>query len=209
MDQAYNPDYENITVTIQVGDMADKPIKCYRLMGEGAAELKRGDIITVTGSLKNHYQTIEFDQGCTFILVEKAPESPEEPDAASVMITFDDEAKRTVCDASQQIWVENGITVTNDKAGSSSDVAAYTNPVRFYKNSKVTVEYAGMKKLEFACGESKYATALMNSISVDGATVTVSGSIVTVELSAAADSFVIEALSGGQVRVASITVTTG
>ena len=209
VDQAYNPDYENITVTIQVGDMADKPIKCYRLMGEGAAELKRGDIITVTGSLKNHYQTIEFDQGCTFILVEKAPESPEEPDAASVMITFDDEAKRTVCDASQQIWVENGITVTNDKAGSSSDVAAYNNPVRFYKNSKLTVEYAGMKKLEFACGESKYATALMNSISVDGATVTVSGSIVTVELSAAADSFVIEALSGGQVRVASITVTTG
>ena len=66
-----------------------------------------------------------------------------------------------------------------------------------------------MTKLEFACGESKYATALKSSINVTGATVTVSGSVVTVELSAAADSFVIESLTGGQVRVSSITVTTG
>lgn len=57
--------FGNITVTIQYGDKADKPIECYRMKGQGADGLKVGDTITVTGTIKNYNGKIEFDAGCT------------------------------------------------------------------------------------------------------------------------------------------------
>ena len=74
----FNPKYGNITVTIQIGELADKPIKCFRLSGEGAEELKVGDDITVKGILKNYKgKEIEFDQGCQLLghgeIIDQAP----------------------------------------------------------------------------------------------------------------------------------------
>ncbi len=63
----YSEQYGNITVDIQIGDLADQPIQCYRLSGEGVADLKVGDRITVEGTLKNYKGTIEFDKGCQLI----------------------------------------------------------------------------------------------------------------------------------------------
>ena len=63
----YSEDYGNITVNIQVGDLTDQPIQCYRLKGEGAADLKEGDHIAVFGLIKNYKGTIEFDAGCVLI----------------------------------------------------------------------------------------------------------------------------------------------
>jgi hypothetical protein len=63
-----------------------------------------------------------------------------------------------------------------------------------------------MTKIEFTCNNGSYATALKSSITTG--TVTVNGSVVTVELGAAADSYVISSLSGGQVRMDSLTVYT-
>ena len=65
IDSAYSEQYGNVTVTIVVGDMEDKPIQCYRLKGEGADAIKAGDTITVSGILKNYNGTVEFDAGCT------------------------------------------------------------------------------------------------------------------------------------------------
>ncbi len=65
IDTEYSAEYGNITVTIVVAGLADYPIMCYRLTGEGAADLAVGDTITVTGILKNYKGTIEFDAGCT------------------------------------------------------------------------------------------------------------------------------------------------
>ncbi len=67
IDSAYSEQYGNITVTIQVGDLADKPIQCFRLKGEGAADLAVGDVITVVGTIKNYNGTIEFDAGCKLV----------------------------------------------------------------------------------------------------------------------------------------------
>ena len=67
IDTEWNPDYQNITVTIVVAGCEDFPIQCYRLKGEGAADLKVGDAITVEGILKNYKGTIEFDAGCELI----------------------------------------------------------------------------------------------------------------------------------------------
>ncbi len=65
IDTEYSEQYGNITVTIQVGDLAEQPIVCFRLKGEGAETLAVGNTITVTGTLKNYNGTIEFDAGCT------------------------------------------------------------------------------------------------------------------------------------------------
>lgn len=59
---AYSEQYDNITVNIQVGDLADQPIQCYRLVGGSALQI--GDEITVFGAIKNYKGTIEFDKGC-------------------------------------------------------------------------------------------------------------------------------------------------
>ncbi|MCQ2412493.1 MAG: hypothetical protein MJ057_06005 [Sphaerochaetaceae bacterium] len=58
----YSEQYKNITVNIQVGALSDNIIQCYRLSGEGCADLKVGDKITVEGKIKNYKGTIEFDK---------------------------------------------------------------------------------------------------------------------------------------------------
>ncbi len=69
IDTPYSEEYGNITVTIQVGE---KTVQCYRLTGEGAADLKEGDGITVFGRIKNYKGTIEFDKGCRLIPADSA-----------------------------------------------------------------------------------------------------------------------------------------
>lgn len=64
VDTPYSDQYKNVTVTITIQGFEDKPIKCYRLAGEGADGLAVGDTITVTGILANYQGTIEFEQGC-------------------------------------------------------------------------------------------------------------------------------------------------
>ncbi len=66
VDDAYNTQFGNVTVTIQIGELADKQIKCYRLKGEGADIINVGDTITVTGTLTNYKgNSVQFAQGCT------------------------------------------------------------------------------------------------------------------------------------------------
>ena len=119
-------------------------------------------------------------------------------------LTFDDKAKRTVFNSNQQVWVENNITVTNDKAASTNAVADYAKPARFYQGSKLTVTADGgeISKIVFDCNSSSYATALKNSI---GDTATVSSDKVTVNLDGATE-FVVAKFTA-QVRMDSITVT--
>ena len=122
-------------------------------------------------------------------------------------ITFDDPAKAT-WSAEQQAWTENGITVTNNKAASTTNIDVskqYSNPARFYKSSDLTVAYPGMTQIVFdSDGTSKYITALKDSIK-EG-TVTVASDKVTVVFDAPVDSYTIN-LTGGQVRLDALTVT--
>ena len=119
-------------------------------------------------------------------------------------ISFSDTANRTVFNTSQQVWVQNGITVTNDKAASSSSVADYSNPARFYASSSLTIKAEGnITKIVFDCNTASYANVLKESI---GSGATVSSDKVTVTLSGDSDTFKIAKLNA-QVRVDSITVT--
>ena len=126
-------------------------------------------------------------------------------------LSFSSTSNRTVFTTSQQVWKQNGIVLTNDKGSSTSNVADYSNPARFYKSSKITVameDGSQITKIVFACNSSSYASALKSSIASNANyTVAVSGSNVTVTFVQPVDSFVIASLTGGQVRVNSMTVT--
>ena len=138
-------------------------------------------------------------------------EGDDEPELVEITATlsFANKAQRTTLTTSQQVWEQNGIKLTNDKGSSTSNVADYVNPARFYKSSKITVEAPGaIKSIKFTCNSSSYASAMKSSIgTVSGATVTASGSDVTVSFTeATSEKFVVASLTGGQVRMNSLTV---
>lgn len=120
-------------------------------------------------------------------------------------LSFASTAQRTSFSSTQQVWEQNGITFTNNKASSSSSVADYAKPVRFYAKSEIIVEctLGNITKIEFDCNNSSYATALKNSI---GSTVDASSDKVTVTLDGTSNSFTISSLSA-QVRMDALTVT--
>lgn len=123
---------------------------------------------------------------------------------ATKTLTFDDTKKRTVGTTSQQVWVENGITVTNNKGSGSNVNTSYYNPVRFYQNSEVIVEAPGnITTIEFTASSTTYATALKNSA---GSEASANGSVVTIVPASANTTYTIASLTA-QVRLNSVTVT--
>ena len=200
--QAYNASYDNISIYIsdETGEMLAYRLSCAGIT-DPANTLTKGDLITVKGMRTLYNEKPQMAQGG--VIVEHTDVVIETP-AGAAELSFANKANRTVFTTSQQVWEQNGVKLINDKASSTSDVADYAAPARFYKSSKITVEYAGMTKIEFVCNSGSYATALQSSITTG--TVTVNGSVVTVVLPAAADSYVISSLTGGQVRMDSLTV---
>ena len=122
-------------------------------------------------------------------------------------ISFADKANRVSQDSNQQVWKQNGITVTNNKASSTSNIIDSGDPVRFYAGSEVIIAFPGMKQVKIACNSTTYATNCKNSISDANATVSVDQKIVTIVFNEAVDSFTISSLSA-QVRVDEISVYT-
>ena len=115
-------------------------------------------------------------------------------------------ANRDSWDTSKQTWKVEGVTLVNEKGSSTSAVADYVNPARFYKSSKITVTADGnITTIVFDCNSTSYATALKSSIT--DANVSVSSDKVTVTLDGSSNEFVIASLTGGQVRMDSMTVT--
>ncbi len=158
-----------------------------------AAEDIEGNITVTCGSLS---QTIAVSQ---------AAASSGDQTAVEAELVFS-AANRTTFTTSQQVFEANGIKVINDKASSSSNVADYVAPARFYKSSKITVTAPGnITAIVFDCNSASYATALQNS-GLTG-TVSVSSDKVTVTLDGSSNEYVISSLTSGQVRMDSVTVT--
>lgn len=207
--------YGNIYLTDEAGD----EVYVYGLLaGWGGPKAKFQDLVAATGLKDGDKLTIvgvraaynsNPQVGSAFYVSHEAVEGGEDTPAAGFSVSFADKANRTVFTAEQQVWEQNGVTVTNDKASSTNDVSDYASPARFYKGSSLTVAMDGMKKIEFFCNDYKatYPTDLNASISDSNATVTVDGTTVTVEFTNAVDTFVIASLAG-QVRMNSLTVYT-
>ena len=137
--------------------------------------------------------------GCMLMVVGMRAEE------STATLSFADKAQRTFLSTSQQVWKQNGITFTNNKSKSTSNVADYANPVRLYKNSEIIVAYSSpMSEIVFNCNTTAYATSLGKSII--GTDCTVSKKVVTVKISPASTNFTISALTDAQVRLNSLTV---
>ena len=131
-------------------------------------------------------------------------EFEEDDDANSATINFNDKSKRIFFSDNQQVWKENGVLVNNNKGDSSTNMGDYDNPVRFYKDSTISIKLVGkneISKLEVICNTAGYATDLQNSI---GQTAVVKGSLVTVNLPT--DSFELSFKLNSQVRIDRIIV---
>ena len=202
----YKPDGQTITFTVT-------PYEDYELTG-----------LTVTNN--NELLEIEFDPtGCEFNVqmngdvvvtpeftkVETGDDSGDTlaPLTEAKSLSFANKAQRTEFSTTRQVWTQNNVTLINDKAASSNNVADYANPVRLYAGSSITIECSvgTFNKIVFTCKGSSYVTPLKDSIgTVDGVTVTTSGSNVTVVFAKAVSVFEIEKLTK-QVQLNSLTVS--
>lgn len=114
-------------------------------------------------------------------------------------ITFDDTAKRTTYTTSQQVWEENDIIVTNDKASSTNNVGDYAKPARFYKGSNVKIEAPGAIlsiSIDVSGIDSKYKTAWGTD----------NNGIVTITLEGTSNTYEFKNLSA-QARANKMTIT--
>ena len=123
-------------------------------------------------------------------------------------ITFDDPSKAQ-WSTEQQLWQENGITVTNNKAASTNNIDVtkkYSNPARFYKSSEVIVEYPSMTKLVIDhTGQASKYVGWKDSFSDTNATAVADANTTTITFATPVDSFKFNSMSV-QSRAFSITV---
>jgi hypothetical protein len=169
--------------------------------------LNINDIITVKGVRTSYNDAPQM--GTPFYISHEDKEAPAAVEGA-IELSFADKANRTEYSTSKQVWTQNGITLTNDKSSSTSNVGDYANPARFYKSSKITValeEGKTMTKIDFVCNNATYAAELKNSITDTSVTVALNATTVSVTFAQPVNSFVIAA-TAAQVRVNSLTVYT-
>ena len=135
--------------------------------------------------------------------------APEVDGSTTATLTFDaNKANRLSHSTSKQEWFQNGIMFTNNKASSTTSVGDYSNPVRLYKSSTVTIQAPGnITKITFsspaneADDSKKYLDFLKSAVGDHVA----DGTKVTVELDGTASS--VTYTMPGQVRLYDITVT--
>jgi len=163
VDTAYSEQYKNVTVTIQVGDKADKLIQCFRLKGEGADKIKVGDTITVYGEIKNYNGTIEFNSGCVLVEVAAGTDAPATPALKT---------PEEILNAAYALETGKALDGTYTLTGVITKVdTAYSEQ---YKNVTVTIQVGTLTDKTIQCFRLKGDGA--DKIKV-GDTITVTGSI--------------------------------
>ena len=157
----YSEQYGNITVDIQVGDLSDQPIQCYRLSGEGVADLKVGDKITVEGIIKNYKGTIEFDKGCVLVGMGEIA------------------SQKAVLDAAYAL--SDGAAMPNPTALEGEIIKIDTPWSPDYKNITVTIVCDGKTEQPIMCyrlsGEGAETLAVGDKIAVYGSIKNYKGTI--------------------------------
>ncbi len=160
VDTPWSSYYGNITVIIEVEGREDKPIKCFRLKGDGASGLAVGDTITVKGTLKNYNGTVEFDSGCELLNVVKGEGGGETEPVTSQLPPITEVAEGTEY-LFGIIQVSNGHTVFVTGVVSGRYLETTQDPAAA---AKVCVEAAGEGyKFYILDGENKlYIDAYLN-----------------------------------------------
>ena len=106
----------------------------------------------------------------------------------------------------QQVWQSAGLTFTNDKANSGTDVGNYSNPVRLYAGSTVTISCEGMTKIVIVSdGTAKYKDALTSALNAKECEYTINGNEYTIVFDEPVDTLELQLTA--QARFKSLTVT--
>ncbi len=145
---AWSDQYGNITVNMQV---EDKIVMAYRLKGDGAKDLKAGDVITVAGKIKNYKGTIEFDAGCLLVPNDMYHSVKNALSAYKLQDQESQDVEKTI----------TGTIVSVDTPYSAD-----------YKNITVTIVVAGLEDYKIQCyrlkGEGAEALKVGDTITATG-----------------------------------------
>ncbi len=143
VDTAYDSGYKNVTVTIVVEGLTDKPIQCFRLKGEGADVIAVNDTITVTGKIKNHYGKVEFDQGCTFTdrVIGNSTISVAENSSDKATVTFENASGQNGTTVNFTVAASEGYEIVSVKVNNKEvEAVEGTYTATFNGNLSVLVE---------------------------------------------------------------------
>lgn len=194
---------------MEVKPLAGDKIKVYGILGtySNAAQMKNGWITEHTISHTNEeliaMEETSFSLSFDYALTYKEEEVEGTGVETTASLSFADKAQRTSYSTSQQVWEQNGIKLTGEKAASTTNVGDYANPARFYANSSVSVEVAeGCTISEIVFTTTEGAAALVSSI---GDEASASGNIVTCKPTNSSNVYEIAKLSA-KVFVSSISV---
>lgn len=191
-------------MSFYISDDAGNKILIFR----APKEVTMNDIVKVEGTITIYSNTAQVAQGATVTILEEGVyEDPTASltDGAAASISFADATNRTEYSADRQVWAANGITLTNEKAASTTDVNNAVNPVRIYAHTSLKIEYtSAMTKIVIVTGGGKILDAGTN---LDGATLTIKENIMIIELDEAATSYTIADVAK-QVRIQDLYVFT-
>lgn len=143
VDTAYDSGYKNVTVTIVVEGLTDKPIQCFRLKGEGADVIAVNDTITVTGKIKNHYGKVQFDSGCTFTdrVIGNSTISVAENSSDKATVTFENTSGQNGTTVNFTVAVSEGYELVSVKVNNKEvEAVEGTYTATFNGNLSVLVE---------------------------------------------------------------------
>ena len=132
-------------------------------------------------------------------------EVEEKPEITEDTLDFSTTDQRTEYTTTVQVWESNGLVLTNNKGGSTSNVGNYSNPARFYKGSEIIIAYPGMTKLVINAPTGQYGDPWAATLDNAGLTYTVESGVYTVTFAAPVDSITLTTTA--QVRANSMTAT--
>ena len=200
----YEPWSEHGNCSPYIKDAEGNKILVYRT----TTQVKLGDTISVEGVVGQYNNVNQISKdGLTVTIVEEHGDNhsytdgicdicgAQDPNVAPKFVTIDFSTDPTTVDTTKT-WVQNGISVSYTGTANS-----YTNPVRFYKNSTVSIAFEGMTKivLHLVSGNCTLPE-------IDGVTMTDNGTpTVTIKFSEATNSLEF-VCSVAQIRVNSIDV---
>ncbi len=193
---------ESLTVTIET---ETEGAEIYYTL-DGSDPVENGDLydgeIELTGTTT--VKAVAMLDGWNNSAVAEATFTAIDPNAPTATITFDNKSKRIEYTESKQVWSENGVTFTNDKAKSTTNIGDYFNPVRLYKSSTITISSEReFSRIVFDCNPTSDAAHQENlESSVEGAMAEADKVAVTFEPTT---SYTIT-LTAGQVRLDALTV---
>lgn len=211
-------DYENYANYVSVGEMNETTKKVTVSITKGPEVIAYTLKASVT--VGKATETAEFKH-----TIPKTQTTSDDEMEATLDFTGTGNPTRTVFTDTQQVYTQNGITLTNDKGASTTKVnnATSTYHIRIYKSSSVKIEFPGMTKLVFYSETaytgtdgkvSDYPAWLKGSLEAINAGTVTAGTVtvdekevptVTLELASPLDTLEFTA-SAGQIRLTRLDI---